>query len=49
MTLTETAKKLGVSFYEYVFDRVSRANRLSSLADIIEARARHSVKDPIPI
>jgi hypothetical protein len=49
MTLTETAKKLGVSFYEYVFDRVSRANRLSSMADIIEARARHSAQDPIPI
>ena len=35
MTLTETAKKLGVSFYAYVFDRVTQAYRLPSLADLI--------------
>ena len=35
MTLAETAKKLGVSFYAYVFDRVTQAYRLPSLADLI--------------
>lgn len=35
MTSNQTAKKLGVSFYEYVFDRVSGAFKLPSLADLI--------------
>jgi hypothetical protein len=48
MTLTETAKKLRVSFYDYVFDRISQANRLSSLAQIIHARAQISVQNPVP-
>jgi len=40
MTLTETATKLGVSFYHYIHDRVSGAYRLSSLADLIAQRAK---------
>jgi hypothetical protein len=36
MTLAATAKKLGVSFYAYIFDRVSGANVLPTLADIIK-------------
>ena len=28
-------KKLGVSFYEYVYDRVTRQYKLPSLADLI--------------
>ena len=40
MTLADTAKKLGVSFYHYIFDRVSQANRLPKLADLITERAK---------
>ena len=38
MTVAETAKKLGVSFYEYVFDRVSQRHHMPALADIIRSR-----------
>jgi hypothetical protein len=40
MTLADTAKKLGVSFYHYIFDRVSQANRIPKLADLITQRAK---------
>ena len=36
MTLVATAKKLGVSFYAYVFDRVAEIHALPSLAEIIQ-------------
>lgn len=36
MTLAATAKKLGVSFYAYVFDRVAEVHDLPSLAEIIQ-------------
>ena len=39
MTLTATAKKLGVSIYHYIQDRVSGAFELPDLADIITQRA----------
>lgn len=39
MTLAATATKLGVSFYHYIHDRVSGANRLPALAAIIDERA----------
>jgi hypothetical protein len=39
MTLTATAKKLGVSFFHYIQDRVSGAGELPDLADIITQRA----------
>lgn len=39
MSLVATAKKLGVSFHQYVHDRVSKANQIPSLATLIEARA----------
>jgi hypothetical protein len=48
MTLTETAKKLGVSFYKYVFDRISQAYRLTSLAELIRRHADHSIQDLVP-
>lgn len=38
-TLVATAKKLGVSFYAYVFDRVSEAHDLPSLAEIIQQQS----------
>ena len=40
MTLAATARKLGVSFYHYMHDRVSGQNRLLSLADHIDQEAR---------
>jgi regulator of replication initiation timing len=40
MTLAATAKKLGVSFYHYIHDRVSGANRMLALASLIEAQAK---------
>jgi hypothetical protein len=40
MTLADTAKKLGVSFYHYIHDRISGAQRLPSLADEITHQAR---------
>ncbi len=39
-SLAETTKKLGVSFYQYIFDRVSQANRVPPLADVIAERAK---------
>jgi FtsZ-binding cell division protein ZapB len=43
MTLNETAKKLGVSFYAYLHDRVSDARNLPSLALLIQQHA-HSIQ-----
>lgn len=39
MTLTATAKKLGVSIYHYIQDRVSGAHEMPGLADTITQRA----------
>jgi hypothetical protein len=39
MTLAATARQLGVSFYAYIYDRVSGARALPDLADIIRQRA----------
>ena len=38
-TIVQTAKKLGISAYEYIFDRVSKRYKYLSLADIIRARS----------
>ena len=40
MTINQTAKKLGISFYEYVFDRVSGALKLPSLANLITSKVQ---------
>ena len=50
MTLAETAKKLGVSFYAYIHDRVSKSYKLPSLADIIRQQppAFHPTHTPAP-
>jgi hypothetical protein len=40
MSLAATAKKLGVSFSQYIHDRISGANQIPSLASIIEERAK---------
>jgi hypothetical protein len=39
MSLAATTKKLGVSFYDYIHDRISGLNQVPSLADIIDAQA----------
>jgi len=39
MTLAETAKKLDVSFFDYVYDRVSQTYALPSLADTLWAQS----------
>jgi hypothetical protein len=40
MTLAGTARKLGVSFYHYIHDRVSGAYQMPALADLIPERAK---------
>lgn len=37
-TITQTARKLGVSAYAYIYDRISKNFRLPSLATLIEQR-----------
>lgn len=39
LTIVQTAKKLGVNVYDYIFDRVSKKFELPSLAEIIFQRA----------
>jgi len=39
LTITETAKKLGVNIYDYLLDRITGAYEMSSLADIIREKS----------
>ena len=39
LTIIETAKKLGINAYEYLFDRISQTYAMMSLADIIRQRS----------
>lgn len=39
MTLVATAKKLGVSFYDFVFDRIAEVYAMPSLAELIQQRS----------
>ena len=39
-TLAATSKKLGISFYEYIYDRISGANRIPPMADLITKAAK---------
>jgi regulator of replication initiation timing len=39
MSLIATAKKLGLSFYLYIFDRISGTNQVPALADLIAQKA----------
>ena len=41
MSLAATTAKLGVSFYAYLHDRVSGANQVPALADLITQQAEH--------
>jgi hypothetical protein len=38
-TLAATTKKLGVSFYQYIFDRISEAKQIAPLAHLVENAA----------
>jgi len=40
MSLSATAKKLGINFYSYLYDRISGAFKIPNLADIISQRAK---------
>jgi hypothetical protein len=40
MTLAATCKKLGISFYEYIRDRVTKAKSIPPLAELIQKRAK---------
>jgi len=39
MTLADTARKLGISFYAYIRDRVSGTNQIPSMATLVTKRA----------
>ena len=40
MTLSATAKKLGVNFYQYLYDRISKSFQMTTLADLISHQAQ---------
>jgi hypothetical protein len=40
MTLAATARKLGISFYTYIHDRISGTNQILPIATLVELRAR---------
>ncbi len=40
MTLAATARKLGISFYAYIHDRISGINQIPPMARLVEQRAR---------
>jgi hypothetical protein len=39
-TLATTFKKLGVSFYQYVHDRISSANQIPPMVDLVTKAAK---------
>jgi hypothetical protein len=39
MTLSQTAKKLGVNLYEYTYDRIAQKFQMPALADLIIEKA----------
>jgi len=39
MTLAATCKKLGISFYQYIHDRITNANSIPPLAELIQKQA----------
>lgn len=47
-TLCETAKKLGVSFYAYIHDRVSGAREMHSLASLIQQHSHSDTQAMVP-
>jgi hypothetical protein len=49
MSLTESAKKLGVSFYKFAYDRISENYAMSSFADLIEERSKQFLPKSINV
>jgi len=47
LTITQTAKKLGVRVYEYILDRVSETNEQPSLAELIRQK-NHAENPALP-
>lgn len=43
MTIVQTAKKLGVSSYKYIYDRVSKSYCMPSLSELIEAKKNEKI------
>ena len=39
-TLAATSKKLGVSFYQYIYDRISGENQIPPMADLVTKAAK---------
>lgn len=39
-TLVATSKKLGISFYQYIYDRISGANLIPPMADLVTKAAK---------
>lgn len=39
-TLAATSKKLGISFYEYIYDRISGENQIPPMADLVTKAAK---------
>jgi len=39
-TLAATSKKLGISFYQYIYDRISGANQIPPMADLVTIAAK---------
>ena len=42
-TIFETARKLGVNAFHYVYDRVSKQCKMQSLADMIHIQPRNPI------
>jgi hypothetical protein len=40
MTLAAITRKLGISFYAYIYDRISGTNQILPIATLVEQRAR---------
>ena len=40
MSLSATAKKLGINFYHYIFDRISGTFEMPSMAEVITQKAQ---------
>jgi hypothetical protein len=41
LSLADTTRKLGISFYKYIYDRVSKAFKISALGKLIEDKAAY--------
>jgi hypothetical protein len=49
MTISQTAKKLGVNTYEYILDRVSCEFKLPSLAELIQKKAKRIARQVLSL